>query len=177
MSTATYYPNTSGGAGWYGSASDPPIGLANINTALSAADLDTMSADDANYVQTAGANVGYCHRIRFLVTQPEASVSQLDLTFKGFGAGNLGDCKYTVYIWNFTTAAWGAGGSHTEGTEQTVTKQIASGTGDYIDDSGYVYGLVQGPSGNDYNNVNTYFGSLLVTYTSVSTKSWSHIVG
>ena len=170
----TYNPNDTGCAGWEGSDDTRPPGAQTMDSSasLGSGDLDTISTDDSNSILK--DCVGYVypgHRVKFQIAETPGNVTQLDLTFKGYGAYDLGGNAYYLYVWDDNAGSWEQLDSHSSGSKDTVTGSITTNITNYIYADGgnnYVDALVMGPLANSaivHAQVYTYYGELVVTAT------------
>lgn len=171
--SSIYNPNDTGCMGWKGEHSvRPPLELdMQYQTELTEGELDTISVDDDNALSYQTNVYPYYpgHHIRFQISEAEGDVTQLALTFKGYGVKSA-TYEYYLYIWNFGTPAWEYLDNHTTASKDTVTGSISSDMPDYIDDNGYVHALVMGPVSSPpppfpiASIIYTHYGELEVTY-------------
>ena len=171
--TAMYLPNDLGYAGWEGNDDTRPPGALVADTEaglpfLGAESLMTISVDDANAIESSCAQEIYpLHRIRFEPLEAPADVSQITLTFKGYGMYTLGaPYAYYLYIWDNVTngGEWHYLDHHTTNAKDTASGSVSSDIANYFDGSGYVYGLVVGPAGSPMPNyIYTYYAECEIT--------------
>jgi hypothetical protein len=161
VAQSTYYPNSAGGAAWRGlNATVPGASLAVWqDTAYSAAEENTISADDANYVRQSGSGSDYPgHEVLYNAVELREAVTQLDFTVK-FATGGA---SATVYVWNFDTSAWDAQASQGGVGIRTVTFSLSASVSSYLNAVGQFYVLVATPN---IVNLDLYFEQVVVTYT------------
>jgi len=147
---AIYNPNSSGSTGFYGGdGSQPPdTHLMDSETEFSSAELDTLSADDDNNVNTSyGGYVG--HRFQFAISETPADISSIDALSRGYGDNGGGGYYYGLYIWNNSTSSWELLDSHTQSSKATVQGSVSVNCSNYVYNSGgtnYIDLLVMGPT-------------------------------
>jgi len=177
--TTTYLPNSTNCTGWYGyDANRPPNTLAmDDETQLSGAQLNTISADDDNSVDTdpGGAKIAG-HHIRYKITEAEGTVTDITLTSKGYGYHvTAATYAFYLYIWNFDSTTWELLDSHTTGSKDTATGSITSNWPNYIDGDGYVHALIMNAgTGDIVNALYDYYNEMIISYSGVD---WGSSVG
>jgi hypothetical protein len=158
--TTTYRPNSTGCTGQWGTWTDttlPPttLALADAQTEYTPDERDEASDDDDGAVASGrSASLISGDRLDFTIVENVASVTQMTLTFKGYGCSNVCDdagCSgmtmhygITVYAWNFIASEWTYMGVDTSSTKATVTLGLPTVDGGpqyspIIDGSGHVY--------------------------------------
>ena len=109
MATTTYLINGTGGAGYmvYNGAYGPPAVWGKPSTAITAAEENTISADDANFVRRNGCGGSYIE-FRGIVNIAEAvgTISQIDVTVKAAPGLSFSFDTMTQHSANFSTSAW-----------------------------------------------------------------------
>jgi PGF-pre-PGF domain-containing protein len=96
------------------------------------------SSDDNNYTFTGIGSAISNPTIRFyiLISEDPASVTQLDYSWEGYGAAGQ---TAAFYIWNVTNSTWELVGSHTNGTDTTISgTKTSADVGNYIAPEGAV---------------------------------------
>ncbi len=168
-----YHVNDTDCYAWYGQVApalgDPPPSTLGgwVSGELSAAEKDTVRTDDASAVSDAGPGC-WGHRFDFKVIQKIEKIAQIVLVAKGWGSAVTppppppASFGANLYVWNNSLGEWELLDFHAQGASQTLTGIISSGFSDYVT-SGYVYGLITGPGGEDLGSIQTYYAELVVT--------------
>jgi len=173
VATSTYYPNSAGGDAWRGiNATQPGANLAVWqDTHYSAAEKNTISTDDANYVRETGSGGNYPgHEVLYDATEAQGSITQLDFTVKVAAGGPT----IYLYLWNFNTLAWDSKASQGGVGVRTITFTLNANITNYVDANGQWYLLVATPA---VVNLDLYFESVVVTSSTAYTRTQSDTEG
>lgn len=173
---ATYHPNDTNCTGWYGEDTGPPppntLGLDWVETELTEGLLDDVSGDDNVWHQVASVDNSPGHRIRFAINEDPGDVTEIALTFKGYGRGYgaegpPGGWKggWKLWIWNFDSTTYELLDTHVTGSKDTLTGSKTENFSDYIDGSGFVYGLTlaDGPEQFGMRDAYLYYAECVIT--------------
>ncbi len=177
-----YNPNDTSCTAWKGMDSgDPPATRdGGSETEMSSAEKDTISADDANSVDV--SNTGYpassWHKIKLNTAEATATAT---ITAKGYGEDSAGPTySWVLEGWNANTSAWETLDSHTTGSKDTLTYNLAAGKyADYRDGSGDLYFRCKAPTTTSTATSTSYgyYFELSVTATGLADRSFGVVFG
>ena len=85
--------------------------------------------DDNSFTDTAGSNYQY-HRFVFTITEDIADITQIDVTWKGWGGRTDGSTGHS--LWVKESGSWSEKDSGTSGSKETLTSQKTSSFSDWI---------------------------------------------
>jgi hypothetical protein len=180
MATANHYPD----AGFQAGISYPQTSLLLSGipgtlatwegfTALSGTDLTKLNTDDTYgvvcecYLQSP-PGTAWAGGVLMRFTMNDGTVSQLDITVKGY---DIGGSTFNIYAWNFNTSAFDFMGSHTGGAPSayTFTHSITTNPDYYIDGSGYMWLLVCPAANQSSSGKTVRYAEVVDTYSAVAT--------
>ncbi len=168
----TYLPNSANCVGWDGfDDTRPPAVLAmDTEVSLDGAELNTISADDANSIIRSDPNAYPGQHLRLAITETPGDVTQIDVLVRGYGAhiDIASTYEYYLYIWDADGSTWEAMANHATGSKDTLTDSILANFTNYIHNiagTNYVDILLVGPglATPGSNFVYTYYAELVIT--------------
>jgi hypothetical protein len=115
-----------------------PPATNNVPTlGFAARDYQRIRAPDGQYRSDTTTTTGYyaLHRFVFTITEPESSITELNVLWSGQGRHDLGIQGAVLYLWNFETGAYEALDWDTA-TTLTLTGEVTDTPGAYLDDDG-----------------------------------------
>jgi len=163
----TYYPNSTGSEGWTVGDIEMQNDLAwSTQTALTAAELDTISADDDNYV-TGPSEMVTGVQIRFEISEDPSDINNITVLFKGNTTdSDSGEHEFQLYLYNHTAGAWeGPYMTYTGADKGTVNATITV-ISDFVNSSGDLYAFAGDGAGDGYGVYsNIFYGEAKVDVT------------
>lgn len=136
------------------------------------------SSNDINYISTGVTNGKYSlQHFKFTIAEATPTITNIYVEWEGQGTNKGGTNAAYLYIWNYggAAAAWEAVGNHTSGTDQVISKNLTGAVTNYIDASGFLHLLAEGPPASNpsgaWGYIRTDFLQVIITSTSVGGDS------
>lgn len=165
-----YKPNDTGCTAYiYQDPDLPPDTLqpSEYFTELTSDELNTISADNDEFVAANPGGVGYeGHRVDFAVSESVGDITELGFVLRGLGAwyeGGVFQYGWELFVWNADTSIWESKDSHTNSVDEMLIATISANISDYIDGSGNAYALVSSQWDGDFGEARLFYAELEVT--------------
>jgi len=130
-------------------------------------------ADDLNASYTPTLAREGSHKFEFVIDESVASITEINVTWRGIGIGTLPITSYGVnlYIWNNTVSVWDIISSHTNSINQDINSTFNttnSNIADYLDGDNHLFLLAESTTAKSFNNIRTDYIEVLVNYNAAS---------
>jgi hypothetical protein len=148
----TYLPNATGSEGWQAGDTSMQNDLAwSAQTSLTSTQLDTISADDDNYVTGPSAEMVTGVQIRFNISEDTNDINNITVLFRGNTTdSDSEEHEFQIYLYNHSALAWEGPYMTWTGANNGTVNATITVISDFVNSSGDLYAFAGDGAGDGF---------------------------